>query len=86
MIDQCEIVYLPDIAKMLGRSESSIRSGIQGGAAWIPKSFKMGNRICWLKSDVMQFLVDCRDGNIQTKPKRPGRKRLVPPTLKSIGI
>lgn len=85
MSNQSEILYTPDLAKMLGRSESSIRSGLQTRAVWLPKSFKMGSRICWLKSDVMQFIIDCRDGKIQIKPSKVGRKRQAPPTLSSIG-
>nr|WP_262382586.1 hypothetical protein [Pseudomonas proteolytica] len=85
MSSESEILYIPDLAKIFGRSECSIRGGLQTGSAWLPKSFKMGNRICWLRSDVMQFIIDCRDGKIQIKPSKVGRKRQVPPTLRSIG-
>ena len=84
MAVESEVIYIPDLARILGRSESSIRSGLQIRASWIPKSFKMGSRICWLKSDVLQFLQDQRDGKIETTPKRVGRKRQTPPTLRDI--
>lgn len=85
MNDESEVIYIADLARILGRTEASVREGIRRCVSWLPKGFKMGIRHCWLKADVMQFLLDCRDGNIETKPKRPGRKRPIPPTLKSIG-
>jgi hypothetical protein len=35
-----EIIHIPELAKLLGRSESAIRSTMQVQAAWIPTSFK----------------------------------------------
>lgn len=41
-----EVIHVPELAKMLGRSESSIRSALQAGAYWLPPFFKQGIRIC----------------------------------------
>jgi len=86
MSDESEVIYVAGLARILGRTEASIREGIRRGVPWLPNGFKMGIRHCWLRGDVMQFLADCRDGSIQAKPTKTGRKRQVPPTLKSIGL
>lgn len=74
-----EIIHIPELARLLGRTESSIRSARQAGAAWLPPSFKLGSRICWRISTVKQFLQECESG--LHAPARPGRKRQSPPTL-----
>lgn len=75
MTDESEVIYVADLARILGRTEASVREGIRRGVSWLPKGFKMGIRHSWLKADVMQFLLDCRDGKVHTKPIRAGRKR-----------
>lgn len=77
MSEETEVLTVEGLAKLLGRTEASIREGIRRGVPWLPKSFKMGNRHCWLKEDVMTFLFDCRDGRLT--PHRTGRKRQPPP-------
>lgn len=84
MSDECEVIYVSGLARMLGRTEASVREGIRRGVPWLPKGFKMGVRHCWLRADVMQFLTDYRDGRVENKPARMGRKRQAPPTLQSI--
>jgi predicted DNA-binding transcriptional regulator AlpA len=77
-----EIIHIPELAKLLGRSESSIRSARQAGAPWLPPFFKQGSRICWRISTVRKFLQECEAG--RHVPARPGRKRQPPPTLASV--
>ncbi|WP_099431223.1 helix-turn-helix transcriptional regulator [Pseudomonas mosselii] len=73
MSEETEVLTVEGLAKLLGRTEASIREGIRRGVPWLPKSFKMGNRHCWLKEDVRKFLCELRDGkNMQCKK---GRKR-----------
>jgi predicted DNA-binding transcriptional regulator AlpA len=45
------------MAKMLGRSESAIRTAVDRGAEWLPPSFPMGRRLAWRRSDVDAFLA-----------------------------
>lgn len=78
-----EIIHIPELARLLGRSESSIRSARQAGAYWLPPFFKQGSRICWRVSTVRRFLQECEEG--RHSPARPGRKRQAPPTLASVG-
>ena len=77
-----EIIHIPQLAVMLGRSESSIRSAIRDGAHWLPPSFKQGVRHCWRVEAVRRFLREYEAG--EHRPKRPGRPRRTPPTLHSI--
>lgn len=78
-----EIIHVPELAKLLGRSESSIRSAHQAGAYWLPPFFKQGVRLCWRVSTVRKFLQECEEG--LHAPKRPGRKRQAPPKLSRVG-
>ncbi len=82
MSDESEVLHVEGLARMLGRTDASIREGIRRGVAWLPKSFKMGAKHCWLKDDVRQFLREYRDGGHAT-PK-VGRKRKSPPSLKDV--
>lgn len=77
-----EIIHIPELEKMLGRSESSIRSARQAGATWLPPFFKQGSRICWRVATVRKFLDECEQG--QHVPAKVGRKRNTPPTLTSV--
>ncbi|XVN24700.1 hypothetical protein QZH45_04970 [Pseudomonas corrugata] len=76
MDDECEVVYVAGLGKMLGRTEASIREGIRRGVDWLPRGFKMGTRHCWLKDDVREFLRAYRDG--ENKLPKAGRKRNPP--------
>lgn len=82
MDDDCEVVFVAGLGKMLGRTEASVREGIRRGVDWLPKSFKMGARHCWLKEDVREFLRGCRDG--ENKAPKHGRPRQTPPTLREL--
>lgn len=77
-----EIIHIPELAKLLGRSESAIRSARQAGAAWLPPFFKQGSRVCWRVSTVREFLQEFEQG--LNTPAKPGRKRQAPPTLASV--
>ncbi len=82
MNDECEVVFVAGLSKMLGRTEAAVRQGMSRGVDWLPKSFRMGTRHCWLKEDVREFLRKCRDG--ENKASRVGRPRQTPPTLRDI--
>jgi predicted DNA-binding transcriptional regulator AlpA len=77
-----EIIHIPELALLLGRSESAIRSARQTGASWLPPPFKQGRRVCWRVSTVRRFLVEFEQG--LHAPSKPGRKRQAPPTLASV--
>lgn len=52
-----QVLYVPDMAKMLGRTEAAIRTAVNRGAEWLPPSFPMGRRIAWRRADVDAFLA-----------------------------
>lgn len=77
-----EIIHIPEMAMLLGRSESAIRSALQAQAAWLPPSFKQGRRICWRLEMVRDFLKEWEETGGQKS--KPGRKRKPAPTLTSV--
>lgn len=83
MTQQSEVLYIKDLAAMLGKTESAVREGVRRGVPWLPKSFRMGTHHAWLREDLHTFLRDQRDGK-NAKPK-PGRKRNEPPVLRKVG-
>ena len=82
MSEESEVVKVDGLAKMLGRTEASIREGIRRGVAWLPRSFKMGGKHCWLKEDVRVFLREFRDG--EHVSAKVGRKRQTPPSFREV--
>lgn len=55
MSDQA-VLYVHDLAKLLGRTESSIRSAVgRGGADWLPPRLNV-RRLSWRRETVEQFL------------------------------
>ncbi len=62
MDDECEVVFVAGLSKMLGRTEAAVRQGLSRGVAWLPESFRMGTRHCWLKADVREFKADSVGG------------------------
>lgn len=77
-----EIIHVTELARLLSRSEPSIRSALQSNAAWLPPFFKQGRRICWRLSTVRKFLQECEEG--LHSPSKPGRKRQAPPSLRAL--
>jgi predicted DNA-binding transcriptional regulator AlpA len=57
MNQQSDILYVPDLARKLGRTEAAIRTGVNRGAEWLPPSFPMGRRLAWRRVDVDAFLA-----------------------------
>lgn len=51
------VLYVPDLARTLGRTEAAIRTAVNRGAAWLPPSFHMGRRLAWRREDVDKFLA-----------------------------
>ncbi|GMQ53462.1 hypothetical protein QQF45_17645 [Halopseudomonas aestusnigri] len=77
-----EIIHVPELAQMLGRTESAIRTAIRDGAKWLPPGFKQGARLCWRTESVRRFLREYEEG--EHRPVRTGRKRETPPKLSQV--
>lgn len=71
-----EILHIPEMAVLMGRSESAIRNATQQLPDWLPPFFKQGRRICWRLSTARQYIADFEQG-AHRAPKR-GRPRAVP--------
>lgn len=77
-----EIIHVPELAKLLGRSESAIRSAVQTRPDWLPPYFKQGSRVCWRLESVRKFLREYEAG--EHKAPKIGRPRQTPPTLRKV--
>lgn len=77
-----EILHIPEIARLLGRTEAAIRTAVRDDAKWLPPYFKQGARLCWRTESVRQFLREYEAG--EHRPVRTGRKRGAPPKLSQV--
>jgi predicted DNA-binding transcriptional regulator AlpA len=55
---EAAVLYVPDLARMIGRTESAIRAGVQRGVDWVPPAFNMGRRLAWRREDVDAWLAN----------------------------
>lgn len=55
---EAEVLYVHDLARMLGRTETAIRAGVNRKASWLPPPFPMGHRLAWRRVDVVSFLAE----------------------------
>jgi len=51
-----DIIYIPEMAKRLDRTEAAIRMAIQEGRDTVPRHFKIGRRICWTEEIYQKWL------------------------------
>lgn len=77
-----EILHVPELAKLMGRSESAIRSAVHGRPDWLPPYYKQGSRICWRLESVRKFLRDFEAG--EHRAVKVGRPRKEPPRLTAL--
>lgn len=55
-VTRAKLLFVDDVAAMLGRSPAQLRWMIHNGTA--PKSAVIAGRRCWRESDVEQFIED----------------------------
>lgn len=53
-----EVLYVPELAKMLGLSEAAVRGHYYRRSGAIPKGFKLGAKLAWRKASVLEFLAE----------------------------
>lgn len=58
MTQHSEVLYVQQLAQLLGRSEAAIRAAANRQSAWLPPPFPMGRRLAWRRSDVDKFLAE----------------------------
>lgn len=56
--ETADVLYVPQLAKLLGRTDAAIRTAVNRGADWLPKPFRMGVRLAWRREDVDRFLEE----------------------------
>jgi predicted DNA-binding transcriptional regulator AlpA len=58
-----DVLYIPDMARKLGRTEAAIRAAVQrdqlrgSRKKALPPSFKLGSRHAWRRVDVEEWLA-----------------------------
>lgn len=55
-MNQADVLYVPDVARRLGRSVASIRNAVARGSPWLPPPFRLGRRVAWYRPDFDQAL------------------------------
>ncbi len=59
-MSEADILYVPELAKKLGRTEKAIRSGLAKAkrtqVEWLPPAFKFGDKWAWKRADVDRFI------------------------------
>lgn len=72
MTNETQVLYVHDLARMLGRTEAAIRSAVnRNDAESIPPRMSMGRRICWRRETVEAWL---RGREQAQKPAKAGGK------------
>lgn len=65
MTTEPDVLYVPDMARKLGRTDAAIRSAVaRGGADWLPPRMNI-RRLAWRRQTVDEFLK-----GLETKPAR----------------
>lgn len=69
-----QVIYVGDLASLMGTSEAAIRSHIQRRSwpAAIPLPFRLGRKWAWRVADVQNWLAG-KSGEPQAKVGRRGR-------------
>lgn len=57
-IETADVLYVPQLARKLGKTDAAIRQAVNRGAEWLPPSFRLGSRIAWRVEDVDRFLEE----------------------------
>jgi len=74
MTTESAVLYVPELAKMLGRTETAIRASVNRASDDIPPRLLIGRRICWRRDTVQQWL---KDREQPARPAMSGRKAKV---------
>lgn len=53
-----EVLYVPELAKLLGMTEAAVRGHYYRRSGAIPKGFKLGTKLAWRRATVLSFLED----------------------------
>ncbi|MFZ6185200.1 tyrosine-type recombinase/integrase [Nannocystis pusilla] len=59
------VLYIPDLARALGRSEKAIKNAVYRGA--LPAPRRVAGRLAWTREDVLSFLAESHSASQQAK-------------------
>jgi len=51
-----EVIYIPEFARMIGRTEAAVAKAISRGCRDLPVPFKIGSRYAWRIAAVREWL------------------------------
>jgi len=54
---QADVLYVPELAAKLGRSEAAVRMAVARRSDSVPRPFYLGRRIAWRREDVDGWLA-----------------------------
>ena len=58
-----DVIYMSELAKMLGKTEGAIRSAVQQRRESVPPSFKLGGKHAWRRIDVESWIEARKNEN-----------------------
>ena len=73
-VEQPDLLYVPQLAKKLDRTESAIRQGVARGVDWLPPRVDMGKRLAWRRHVVERWLEE-REEKAANDDGRGGAQR-----------
>lgn len=65
-----EILYIPEMARLLGKTETAIRQHAYRRTGAVPPAFRLGGQYAWHRADVQAWL-----DNKRNKAGEAGRRR-----------
>lgn len=54
---ESDVLYVPGMARKLGKTESALRMLVARGSDAVPKPFKLGGKLAWRRVDVDRWLA-----------------------------
>lgn len=55
---QSEVIFVPELARLMGMTEAAVRGHYYRRSGAIPKGFKLGAKLAWRRETVREFLVE----------------------------
>lgn len=55
-MNQSEVLYVPQVAQLLGMTEAALRAHVYRRTKAVPSAFKLGRKLAWRRESVQEFL------------------------------
>lgn len=56
MKEDSQVLYVPELARLLGMTEAAVRGAYYRRSGAIPRGFTLGRRLAWRRASVLAFL------------------------------